>query len=94
MSESHVELSEVITVILHCLFNPFRTSEHAHEYCEPGRVFSEDLTEEGGLTANVCHTMNVAPRLNKTGENISSSPNPVCGQNQLFQDPSAMLSRP
>ena len=94
MSESQVELSEVVLVMLHCLLNPFSTSEHAHGYCEHGRVFSEELIEEGSLTVNVCHTMNVAPRLNKTGENIYFSLNPVCGQKQLLQDPSAMLFLP
>lgn len=66
-------------MILHCLFNPFSTSEHVHEYCKHRRVFSEDLIEEGSLPVNVCHTMKVVPRLNETGESIYFSVNPVCG---------------
>lgn len=65
-SESQVEFSEAVPGMLHCLFNPFSASEHGHEYCDHGTVFSEDLSGEGSLPVDVWHTMTVVPRLDKT----------------------------
>lgn len=65
-SESQVEFSETVPGMLPCLFNPFSASEHGHEYCDHGTVFSEDQSGEGSLPVDVWHTMTVVPRLDKT----------------------------